>query len=96
MNFEYIKKYYKVPAEIGRRIKFYGKDATIVEDRGHYLGVNFDSHAPHIIMSIHPTDDVEYLDMAKPRKISKSKERYQQYLNSEVDETFAEWMGFRS
>lgn len=65
MSFYYIKQYYKVPAEIGRRVRVYGKLGTIVEDRGHYIGVNFDEDKPGVVRNAHPTDGVEYLADSK-------------------------------
>jgi hypothetical protein len=42
MRLEYVCRTYGVPAEIGRRVIVYGKPGIIAEDRGHYIGVNFD------------------------------------------------------
>lgn len=84
MMCEYAKQYYKVPADIGRLVKVGGKPGIIAEDRGHYIGVNFDDDDPGVINNCHPTDNVEYLGMGKVRKLPakkrKAKERYQRYL----------------
>ena len=61
MNFEYIKQYYGVPAEIGRIVRFENRRGVIVEDRGNYIGVRFDG-VP-IVVSCHPTYNMEYLGM---------------------------------
>jgi len=43
VNFEYVKSYYKVPAELGREIMLRDRKGIIVEDRGHYIGVTFEN-----------------------------------------------------
>lgn len=96
MNCEYVKEYYGVPAAIGLRILYKGKKGIIAEDRGHYIGANFDADKPGVISNIHPTDEnLEYLkSFGKIRKLTRSQQRYQDYIDSEYDESFAEWMGF--
>ena len=80
-NCEYVQNHYGVPAEIGRRVKFNSEFGTIAEDRGHYIGVNFDRDKPGKIFNVHPTDDVEYLDeIAKVRKVSRGAARYARFL----------------
>ncbi len=49
MNCEYVQQYYSVPACIGRRVVVDGKPGVIAKDRGHYIGVNFDSDKPGVI-----------------------------------------------
>ncbi len=101
MNCEYVRQYYGVPAEIGRRIIHNGKPGIIAEDRGHYIGVNFDKDEPGVVFNVHPTDHVEYLETGKVRskyanlskKKARAKERYQEYLDSETDLSFAEYIG---
>jgi hypothetical protein len=93
MNCDYVRQYYNVPAEIGRRIRASGKIGTIVADRGHYIGVNLDSDKPSRILNYHPTDGVEYLDELKtPRKASRGSERYRRYLD--VGECFQSFIHF--
>ena len=72
MNCEYARKFYGVPACIGRRVTVGGKPGIIAEDRGHYIGVNFDESKPGAVFNAHPTSEVEYLDMGVVRKPSKS------------------------
>lgn len=62
---EYCKKYYGVPADIGRRVLVNGEPGIIAVDRGNYIGVNFDKDKPGIISNCHPTWEVEYLEMGK-------------------------------
>lgn len=93
MAFEYVREYYKVPAEIGRRVRVDGNPGTIIADRGHYIGVNFDTAKPGNIDNCHPTWNVEYLDeIAKPREPTRSQLRYQRYLDAESTLSFGEWM----
>ena len=77
---EYAHRFYGVPACIGRRITHYGRPGIIVEDRGHYLGVNFDHHKPGDVRNVHPDDCVEYGEMGRPRPVSRAQKRYLRYL----------------
>lgn len=65
MAFEYVKKHYGVPAEIGRRVVVEGRPGIIAEDRGHYIGVNLDCDKPGVVYNVHPTDNVEYLEITE-------------------------------
>ncbi|MFT0140724.1 hypothetical protein ACEK07_45865 [Alcanivoracaceae bacterium MT1] len=82
-DFQYIRKYYGVPAEVGRRVEVAGKPGVIAEDRGAYIGVLFDEDQPGQIMPCHPTWRVEYQGMGAVRKLSarkrRAKARYQRY-----------------
>ena len=80
MSCEYVKDYYNVPAEIGRKVLVDSKPGIIAEDRGHYIGVNFDSDKPGVISNCHPTWKVEYLGMGKVRALTKSQLRYKRFL----------------
>jgi hypothetical protein len=95
MECGYVRDYYGVPARIGRRIVFQGKRGTIVEDRGHYIGVNFDLDKPGVILNLHPLDEVAYKGMGKVRKMTRSQQRYRDYVNSEYPGTFKEWLGIK-
>lgn len=92
MDCKYVKNYYDVPAEIGRRVVVDGKPGIIAEDRGHYLGVNFDSDKPGVISHCHPTWKVEYLEMGVVRALTKSQLRYKRYL--EYGESFDSFIDF--
>lgn len=91
-NCEWVRNYYKVPAEIGRRVVAMGQPGVIAEDRGHYIGVNFDEDKPGVIINCHPTDEVEYFGMGEIRKLTRSQRRYQRYLKSE--ECFESFLHF--
>lgn len=95
-DFEYIKKYYGVPADYGREIMFQGnRKGIIVKDMGHYIGVTFDDRKPGTIDSLHPTWEVEYLEIGKVRKMTKSQQKYQDYLSSEYPDSFADYLGIK-
>ena len=51
----------------------------------------------HVTIGMNPADDgAVYLDeVVKPLKPSRSARRYGEYLRSEVNESFAEWLGIR-
>lgn len=96
MNCEYVRKYYGVPACIGRRVMVYGKPGIISEDRGNYIGVTLDTDKPGRVSNYHPTDKVEYLGMGKVRKLTRSQQNYRDFQRSDCGHTFAEWMRFKS
>ena len=73
-----------------------GRPGIIAEDRGHYLGVNFDDDNPGVILNCHPTWQVAYGDMGAIRKQTRSQKRYQDYLRSESSLSFSEWLGIQS
>lgn len=41
MEFEYIKNYYKVPADMFREVTVGGEKGVITKDMGNYIGVTF-------------------------------------------------------
>ena len=95
MSCEYVQDYYGVPACIGRIVIVNGKPGIIAEDRGNYIGVNFDEDNPGVIKNAHPTWKVVYLGMGVIRKSSRSAARYQAYLRADCCESFGEWLKFR-
>jgi len=60
MNCKYVREYYGVPAEIGRKVIAYGRSGIITECRGQYIGVTLDSESSGTIKNYHPTDGIEY------------------------------------
>lgn len=64
MSFDYIRQYYKVPAEKGRRIRYSGGadpvTGEIVGTDGQYIKVAVDDEL--LTLVLHPTWKVEYLD----------------------------------
>lgn len=97
MSCEYVRKYYGVPAEIGRRVIVYGKPGIIAADRGNYIGVNFDCDKPGVIHNAHPTDHVEYGGMGTVRKMTRSQARYREYLDSDgCFDSFAHFLLYKT
>lgn len=80
MSYDYVKDYYGVPACTGRRVYVDGKPGIIAQDRGHYIGVNFDEDKPGVISNAHPTWKVEYLGIGKVRKMTRSQRRYRDFI----------------
>ena len=93
MSFEYINKSYGVNACIGRRVIVDGEPGIIVGTNNAHLEVNFDHLKASDISYCHPTWRVEYLEIGKVRKLTPGQKRYQEYLNADCCESFAEWIG---
>ncbi len=94
MNCQYVREHYNVPAEIGRRISFNGRPGIIEKGGGAHVAVNFDDMKPGQTLRIHPADPgLEYLEMGKVRPITRSQKRYRDYIDSEYEGTFAEFIG---
>ena len=96
MEFEYIKNYYKVPAEMFREVIVDGKRGVITEDKGHYIGVTFYDSKNLMPLPCHPTWKVEYLDTfnykpPKPKNLA-SKIRYSHYLSLDSNMSFFEYL----
>lgn len=96
MSCEYVREYYGVPAAIGRRVTVSGQPGIIAADRGHYIGVNFDSDKPGAVHNAHPTSEVVYGEMGKVRQLTRSQERYARYLDvADCYENFAHYLRAR-
>ena len=97
MSCEYVRQYYGVPAEIGRRVIAYGKPGVIAADRGNYIGVLFDVDSPNRISNCHPTGHVEYLGMGEIRKMTRSQARYRRYLDvGDCFDSFRDFLDYDS
>jgi hypothetical protein len=97
MTCEYASRVYDVPACIGRVISWRGRSGIISEDRGHYIGVTFDYEAAGVVHNIHPKDeDLKYFGMGSVRKPTRSQKRYADFLRSDCDCSFSEFMGFKN
>lgn len=59
MSMDYVRRYYRVPAKRGGRVKFAGDLATITGSDGARLRIRCDDGARLIV---HPTWRMEYLD----------------------------------
>lgn len=88
-NCKYVRDTYRVPAEIGRRVIIDGRPGIIAEDRGHYIGVNFDDVKPGVVANAHPTWRIEYGAIGQVRQITRSQRRYLDYLRLECNESFS-------
>ncbi|KKL24425.1 hypothetical protein LCGC14_2415450 [marine sediment metagenome] len=94
MSYEYVREYYGVPAEIGRRVEYRGRGGIIYKEGFNYVAINFDDMKPGKTLHIHPTDpSLEYLGMGVLRKMTRSQKRYQSYIDSDSDCSFAEFLG---
>lgn len=97
MACEYVRQYYRVPAEIGRRIEWRGRSGVIAEDRGNYIGVLFDDHKPGNVSNLHPTDGVTYLDMGAVRQMTASQRRYRDFKEADwFCGSFMDWLRYCS
>lgn len=95
MNFEYVKQYYGVPAELGRDVVIGGKTGTITSDQGNYIGVTFHDDKRKYSLPCHPTSEVVYLDTfsdLKRFRPTRSQERYRQYLSEDYSGSFGEYL----
>lgn len=72
MSFDYIRKYYGVPAKRGGRVEYTGSNkselGTITSANGSHLNIRLDrfKHA----MPFHPTCEIRYLDSAQSEDAS--------------------------
>lgn len=96
VSLEYVRDYYGVPAEIGRRVTVYGRPGIIGADCGHYIGVNFDDAPPGMYAAAHPTDGVVYGEMGKERPLTRAQKRYRAYLEvADLYDDFAHYLRTR-
>lgn len=99
MEFEYVKSRYNVPAEMNREVIVNGKKGVITKDMGNYIGVNFYDKKTTEPLPCHPTWEVKYLDTFNNNppveKMTVSKRRYREWLNSDSGLTFPEWLGIK-
>lgn len=97
MACEYVRNVYNVPAEIGVRVVVNGKPGIIAADRGNYIGVNFDSDKPGVIKNAHPTWEVQYGGAGRIRKMTRSQQRYADYMEvSECFDSFLHYLYYRA
>ena len=100
MNFEYIKNYYKVPAEMHREVIVSGSKGVITKDMGNYIGVNFYDNKTSDRLPCHPTSEVKYLETFNHKppvlKMTASQKRYRNYLDADTSLPFKEWLGIKT
>lgn len=98
MSFQYIKNYYKVPAEEYREVIVDGKKGVIVSAIGAYIGVHFYDTVTDEPLPCHPTWEVQYLDTFNNnppvKKLTRSQRRYRDYLKSDSNLPFGEWIRY--
>ena len=99
MSCEYVREYYGVPARVNMRITYKGEGGIIWKDGGNYVCVCMDSDKPGVTGNIHPTDEnLKYLEMGEPRKMTRSQRRYQEYLDScyyDAGDSFATFLAVK-
>jgi hypothetical protein len=94
--FSYVRNYYGVPAALGRRVVIGNRPGIIAADRGHYIGVTFDTDKPGTIHNAHPVDSVTYGGMGTIRPMTASQRRYSEFLDADCGHTFGEWLKGRA
>jgi hypothetical protein len=66
--YDYIRRFYGVPANVGQRVRVYGKgEGVLVRKRGtqQYIWIRLVATA-RIEGPYHPTDGIEYLESSQP------------------------------
>jgi hypothetical protein len=97
VSYDYIRSYYGVPAETGRRVRFSDKgclkEGVIVGTNGLYIKIHFDGEKKPSGF-YHPEWKMEYLEMGEVPKVSRSKARYQRFLSLDSSMTFREFLAY--
>ena len=97
--FSYVRDNYGVPAEMYREVIVAGKKGVIIKDMGHHIGVYFYERQTYLPSPCHPTWEVEYLETFNSNppipKMTASKKRYMEYIDSDSGLTFGEWLGIK-
>lgn len=57
-QFDYVRRYYGVPAKRGGRVKFRGAPGVITSGAGNYLRIRLDGEAKSVL--VHPTWEMAY------------------------------------
>lgn len=95
MSFDYIRNYYKVPAEEGRRVRYKGREGVIVSSEGQYVNIHFDGDKKRI-GPFHPTDGIEYLGMGTVPKLTRSQRSYLEYREvADSFDNFRQWLRYK-
>jgi hypothetical protein len=64
--YDYVRRYYGVPAHIGVRVRVGGREGVLAQARpDQYLHIRFDGEA-RVSGPYHPTDDIAYLVGEQP------------------------------
>lgn len=98
----YCNEKYGVKNDHGRVVTYKDRVGIILKSthHQHYVHVNFNDRTPGKIEYIHPTDPnlIYTEEFDQPRRLTKSKQRYQDYLNStwyDAGESFAKYLGIK-
>lgn len=95
MSLEYIRNYYKVPAEIGRRVEYTSETGTkqgvIVGAWNQYIQIHFDGEKKPAGV-FHPTWKMKYLEMGEVPQMTRAQRRYQQYQQSDGWDNFMHFL----
>lgn len=86
----YVQKHYGVPACIGRRIIASGKPGTIVEDRGHYIGVLLDGERR--VGNHHPTWEMQYGEVVEKLPKRPRRTNYDKFQDDDCGYEFHEFL----
>ncbi|MEJ5863535.1 hypothetical protein [Pseudomonas farsensis] len=89
---EYVQRHYQVPACIGRRVIAYGKPGVITSDFGHYIGIVLDEATKRRPGRYHPTDGIEYGDMADKLPKRWRMSNYDKFNDEDSGLDFEEWL----
>ena len=95
---EYCKQAYGVPSDVNRIVTYKGDRGIITNKGGVHVSINLNKDKPMQNISVHPTDDdlVYTDDFGRPRKQTRSQQRYSDYLDSaycEAGDSFATYLG---
>lgn len=92
MSLSYIRDYYKVPAEVGRRVVAYGKPGIIMGAINAYIGVVLDGDPKRQQRPHHPEDGIVYGEMADKLPKPPPRNNYDLYHRSEENCEFHEFL----
>lgn len=93
MSLSYIRNYYKVPAEVGRRVVAYGKPGIIMGAINAYIGVVLDDDPTRRQRPHHPEDGIVYGDMADKLPKPPRRSNYDKFQSDDCGLYFHEWLG---
>lgn len=67
--YDYVRRYYGVPAKVGQRVKAYGKEGVLTRKQGsqQYIWIRIVATG-RVEGPYHPTDGIEYLGAAEVAK----------------------------
>jgi hypothetical protein len=87
---EYIRTYYRVPAVVGRVVRYKEKRGVISGASGPHVKAWFDGEKSDVI--VHPRDLEWTNEMGRLPRLTRSQRNYRAFLHSETNETFIEFL----